>query len=364
MEGHTVIQKRTLEELADGNGERAEQVLKNIGQLELLGVNSERYASAVFELADATLIGITNADDASYEKFFSLGSSLVKLTHRIGAEVYEELFMILASPPNIDQQASISVIQAGAKILKIRDGVDRFPGMDVEKFMSVAKKVLLYMAKRKTPKIRTVVVELLANFGDSDIKQRLDEMMRGNDMWVKDAAEEAIAVVRAREDLRTALKHEKALLERYPYEGHPKRYFVSAVYDSMKLLMAQTNERNILDTIETASVARHLIYLAKSFDQWKKEVFDNNPTEADTLRYDIQNALFHVVKRANNRQLAKDAAATLATGGDDRVKNIIGKMLRRKESGHEFVGFYTLPKPSISSRKMPPPVPQRKIVSR
>ncbi len=364
MEKHTVVQNIVLEELANGNGKMAEKVLKKLHQLEILGVDTERYKAAVFELFDATLIGLTKENNISYEKLVDLGRSLVKITNRIDAEVYEYLFMPLVVDSAIDFQASIGVIQAGSKILRIKEGKDKFPGMNIEKFMSTVKTVLLYMAKKKSPEVRSRVVELLSNFNGSDVKQNLDEMTRGKDMWIREAAEESIAIVRAREDLKLAMNHEKAFMGLYPYEGHPKRYFVSAVYGSMRLLMLQTNERKIADTVESVSAVGHLTSLAKSFPSWKEEVFYDNPQEAEILKEDIQNVLFHVVKRAGNEGMAREAAAALATQGDKRVTDIFGKILKRRESGYQLISRYTIPKPKVRARALPPSAPHKKVASR
>jgi|GEM_PF-5809783 len=350
MKEGTIVKTIVLEELANGSGRRAEEVLKNLSQLEILGIDSARYKSAVFELFNATLVGMTRADSESGQELMMLAHSLVNTTNRMGVEVYEFLFLPLIAKENEDLISSVGVIQAGAKILAIRDGTEKFPGMDAESFVSMAKTVLFFIAQNKAPKTRSRAVEVLSNFGEPEVKKRLDEMLRGNDSWVKEIAEESIAIIRAREDLREALNHEKTFMKSYPYEGHPKRYFVSAVYGSMKALMSDVNEIKIADSAESASAIRHLMSLAKSSSQWE-QVFEDNPVEAEILKHDIQNVLFHVIKRGDNALLRREAAAVLAEHGDERATYIMGRIVTRAERGAEVIRNYVLQK---SQPQQPP----------
>ncbi len=356
MKEGAVVKTIVLEELANGNGQRADEVLKNLGQLDLLGVDSKRYKSAVFELFNSTLTGMTKADAESSQSLMMLAHSLVNITNRMGVEVYEFLFLPLIANEKEDLISSVGVIQSGAKILAIRDGTEKFPGMDVDSFVSMAKTVLFFIAKNKTPETRSRAVEVLSNFGEPEVKKKLDEMLRGSDNWVKKIAEESIAIIRAREDFREALNHEKTFMKFYPYEGHPKRYFVSAVYGSMKTLMADTNEAKIPDTAESASAVRHLMSLAKSSSQWE-EVFEDNPVEAEILRHDLQNVLFHFIKRGDNASLRNEAAAVLAEHGDKRATYIMDRIVKREERGAEVIRNVVPPK------NQPQQTPKKKAVA-
>lgn len=353
MKEGAVVKTIVLEELANGNGQRADEVLKNLGQLDLLGVDSERYKSAVFELFNATLVGITRADSESGQSLMLLAHSLVNITNRMGVEVYEFLFLPLIAKEEEDLISSVGVIQAGAETLAIREGTEKFPGMDVDSFVSMAKTVLFFIAKNKTPETRSRAVEVLSNFGEPEVKKRLDEMLRSNDNWVREIAEESIAIIRAREDFREALNHEKTFMKFYPYEGHPKRYFVSAVYSSMKTLMTNTNEAKIPDSAESASAIKHLLSLAKSASQWE-QVFEDNPIEAEILKHDIQNVLFHIIKRGGNTSLRNEAAAVLAEHGDKRATYIMDRIVKREERGAEIIRNFIPPK------RQPLPPPQKK----
>ncbi|NYZ77644.1 hypothetical protein H0O02_05025, partial [Candidatus Micrarchaeota archaeon] len=127
MEKATVVKTIVLEELANGDGERAESVLKTLGQLDLLlGADGERYKTAVLELMEATLQGLLKEDNPGRQKLADLGTSLVVLTGRFGYEVYEYLLMpvqleyrdlSIEEKYEYEKIMPVAVIQAGARIV-------------------------------------------------------------------------------------------------------------------------------------------------------------------------------------------------------------------------------------------------------
>ncbi|NYZ77320.1 hypothetical protein H0O02_03315, partial [Candidatus Micrarchaeota archaeon] len=251
-------------------------------------------------------------------------------------------------------------IQAGARIVAIKESEDVLPGMDRERFLSIAKEVLLHIATKAGPETRVRAIEALANFEGSEVKKRLDVLVRNGDAGIKRIAEDSIAMIREREDLKEALNHERVFVGMYPYEGDPKRFFVSMVYDSVRLLMPAKGDRKITDSAESAAAIRQLVSLISSAPEWKNGVFGDDTVQAEILEADIQNALFHFIKRGENNGLRTEAAKALAANKDERAIAVFKKIVERKESGFELVGRYTIPKPVVQAKHSPPPVPGRK----
>ncbi len=374
--GENVVKPAVLEGLAKGVRQSADNVLRNISEIYELSMTNQR--KAVIELSEALVDGITSETYSVYH-FEKLVFELVNLSQKLGLEVYESIFSLmypydnlsnktsqdLANRRRFDGMSMIKAIEAGARAVDIINGSVTLEEQDEERLLKTAEKALLYALKHGGPETKIKAAEALANFGGSEVKIELNEMIKkeNENILLKKTIEETIDVISVKEAYERAMNNRKIIVSRYPDESLPQRFVIDIVYESIETLLYR---RNIGKNIECAVATRQLIHLLQSSSHWRNLFSSENKhdyekfLELDVILTDIQTALLHVVKRGNNEALQREALEVLANKGGSNIMDIFKEIFERRERGYDLVLKHIIPKPRAESRSLPPPVPKVK----